>query len=99
MHWHDEVERTWPSHLFYNVERHCGCPGNRPQTVVRDDVGRPLLHQAGAHDLDGRYDDERGQAMSSTRRRRSRCVEEGCGKNVLDFCMNTCRMIQVDGFS
>ena len=32
-----------------------------------DEVGRLLLRQAGAHDLDGRNDDEPGQAMSSTR--------------------------------
>ena len=32
------------------------------------EVGRPLIRQACAHDLDGRDDDERGQAMSSTRR-------------------------------
>ena len=37
---------------------HCG--GN-------NEFGRPLLRRAGAHDMDGRYDDERGQAMSSTR--------------------------------
>ena len=36
MQWNDEVERTWPSHLFYNVEQQCGCPGGRPQTFVRD---------------------------------------------------------------
>ena len=36
MHLNDEVERTWPSHLFYNVEQHCGCPSGRAQTVVRD---------------------------------------------------------------
>ena len=53
MHWNDEVERTWPSHLFYNVEQCCG-----PIAAGDDEVGRPLLRQAGAHDLDGRYDDE-----------------------------------------
>ena len=72
MHWNDEVERTWPSHLFYNVEQHCGWPPadccSRPIAAVNDEVVRPLLRQAGAHDLDGRYDDERGQTMSSTRR-------------------------------
>ena len=36
MHWDDKVERTWPGHLLCNVERHCGCPGGRPQTVVRE---------------------------------------------------------------
>ena len=43
MYWNDEVERTWPSHLFCNVEQHCGCPGGRPQTVVRDPLRLALM--------------------------------------------------------
>ena len=43
MHWNDEVERAWPSHLFYNVEKHCGCPGGRPQTVVRDPLRLAMM--------------------------------------------------------
>ena len=35
MHWNDEVERIWPSHLF--------CPGGRPQTVVRDPMRLALM--------------------------------------------------------
>ena len=43
MHWNDEVEHTWLSHLFYNVEQHCGCPGGRPQTVVHDPVRLAMI--------------------------------------------------------
>ena len=39
---------------------------SRAIAAGNDEVGRPFLRQADAHDLDGRYDDERGQAMSST---------------------------------
>ena len=74
-------------------------PPPPPIAAGNDKVGRPLLHQAGAHDLDGRYDDRRRQAMSSTRRHGSRCLEEGCRKNTLDVCMNIRRTMQVSGLS
>ena len=44
------------------------------------------IRQASAHDLGGRCYDGRRQAMSSTRRHFSPCLEEGCGKNMLDVC-------------
>ena len=34
---------TWPSRLFYKVEQHCGCPGGRPQTVVRDPLRLAMM--------------------------------------------------------
>ena len=43
MHWNDEVERTCPGHLFHNVERHCGCPSGRAQTVVRDPLRLAMM--------------------------------------------------------
>ena len=38
MHWNDEVERTWPGHLFsvHNAEQCCGCQEGRPLSIARE---------------------------------------------------------------
>ena len=85
-----------PGHFPCNTaEQRCGCSSGRPQTdcsqtiaAGNDEVRRLTLRQAGAHDLDGRYktmtEDKQCLQRYTTE---GRCLEEGCGKNMLDVCV------------
>ena len=97
----DELERQSRLHLarfifpiIQNVQTHETMRSSVVVAWVAAHLPLPLIRQAGAHDLGGRCYDERGQAMSSTRRHwKSMSRGAGAGRTCLMFVVFLRRMM------